>query len=144
MAAAIRYVGGLHEDGWSGLMAANATLARAGRDRLCAALEVPPPAPDTMLGSMAAIPLPSLSPTPAAASRLQAALFDEDRIEVPVITFPVRAACQPGGGPSTALVRISAQRYNRPEEYVALAARLAARVRGARSARSLLGRLRGR
>jgi isopenicillin-N epimerase len=144
MAAAIRYVGGLHEDGWSGLMAANATLARAGRDRLCAALEVPPPAPDAMLGSMAAIPLPSLSPTPEAAQRLQAALFDEDRIEVPVITFPVKAACQPGGGPATALVRISAQRYNRPEEYVALAARLAARVRGARSARSLLGRLRGR
>ena len=144
MAAAIRYVGGLHEDGWSGLMAANAALAREGRDRLCAALELPAPAPDTMLGSMAAIPLPTVSPTPAAAQRLQAQLFDEDRIEVPVLTFPVRAACQPGGGPTTAIIRISAQRYNRPEEFAALATALADRVRAPRSARSLLGRLRGR
>ncbi len=144
MPAAIRFVGGLHEDGWPGLMAANAALAREGRDRLCAALDVPAPAPDAMLGSMAAIPLPTVSPTPAAAQRLQAALFDEDRIEVPVLTFPVRAAYQPGGGPSHVIVRISAQRYNRPEEYAALAERLAARVRAPRSARSLLGRLRGR
>jgi isopenicillin-N epimerase len=144
MAAAIRYVGGLHEDGWPGLMAANAALAREGRDRLCAALEVPAPAPDTMLGSMAAIPLPTVSPTPAAAQRLQAQLFDEDRVEVPVLTFPVRAACQPGGGPTTAIIRISAQRYNRPSEYAALASGLADRVRAPRSARSLLGRLRGR
>ena len=144
MPAAIRFVGGLHEDGWTGLMAANAALARDARDRLCAALDVPAPAPDTMLGSMAAIPLPALSPTPAAAQRLQAALYDEDRIEVPVITFPAKAACPPGEGPSQVIVRVSAQRYNRPEEYAALAASLAARVRAPRSARSLLGRLRGR
>ena len=43
MPAAIRFVGGLHEDGWSGLMAANAALARVGRDRLCEALGVPRP-----------------------------------------------------------------------------------------------------
>jgi hypothetical protein len=85
-----------------------------------------------------------VSPTPAAAQRLQAALFDEDRIEVPVLTFPVAAACQPGGGPTTAIVRISAQRYNRSSEYTALATGLADRVRAPRSARSLLGRLRGR
>ena len=142
MPAAIRFVGGLHEDGWSGLMAANAALARAGRDRLCEALGVPPPAPDTMLGSMAAIPLPDVAPTAASAQQLQAALFDEDRIEVPVLAFPVRAAEGPGEGPSQTLVRISAQRYNRPEEYAWLAERLAARVRAARSPRSLLGRLR--
>jgi isopenicillin-N epimerase len=144
LAAAIRYVGGLHEDGWTGLMAANAALAREGRDRVCAALGVPAPAPDAMLGSMAAIPLPTVGPTVAAAQRLQAALFDEDRIEVPVLTFPVRAACPPGGGPALTLVRLSAQRYNRPEEYARLAERLAARVLGPRSPRSLLGRLRGR
>ena len=142
MPAAIRFVGGLHEDGWSGLMAANAALARAGRDRLCEALGVAPPAPDTMLGSMAAVPLPDLAPTAASAQQLQAALFDEDRIEVPVLVFPVRAAVEAGGGPAQVLVRISAQHYNRPEEYAWLAERLAARVRAARSPRSLLGRLR--
>jgi pilus assembly protein TadC len=95
-----------------------------------------------MLGSMAAVPLPDVAPTAAAAEQLQAALFDEDRIEVPVLVFPVRAAVGAGGGPAQALVRISAQRYNRPEEYAWLAERLAARVRAARSPRSLLGRLR--
>lgn len=142
MPAAIRFVGGLHEDGWPGLMAANGALARVGRDRLCEALGVPWPAPDTMLGSMAAVPLPDVVPTAAAAEQLQAALLDEDRIEVPVLVFPVRAAVEVGGCPAQALVRISAQRYNRPEEYAWLAERLAARVRAARSPRSLLGRLR--
>jgi isopenicillin-N epimerase len=142
MPAAIRYVGGLHEDGWTGLMAANAALANEGRDRLCAALDVAQAAPDSMLGSMAAVPLPEVAPTAEAAARLQAVLFDEDRIEVPILTFPVRGAVAPGAGPSQVLVRISAQRYNRPEEYAFLAERLAVRARGPRSPRSLLGRLR--
>jgi isopenicillin-N epimerase len=144
MAAAVRYVGGLHEDGWAGLMAANAALARGGRDRVCAALGVRAPAPDAMLGSMAAIPLPTVAPTAAATGRLQAALFDEDRIEVPVMAFPVKAARAPGDGATAAIVRLSAQCYNRPDEYARLADRLAARVLAPRSARSLLSRIRGR
>lgn len=140
--AAIRFVGGLHEDGWKGLMAANAALAREARDRLCAALEVPPPVPDSMLGSMASVPLPTVAPNDAAAGRLQVALYDEDRIEVPVLIFPVRAASDAGGGPAQVLVRVSAQRYNRADEYAWLAERLDARVRGPRGARSLIDRLR--
>ncbi len=140
--AAIRYVGGLDPDGWQGLMAANAALALRARDRLCAALGIEPPAPDAMLGSMAAVPLPGIAPTPAAAQALQAALFDEDRIEVPVYPFPVPAALEEGGSPSTVILRVSAQRYNRPEEYDVLAASLAKRLRAASSPRSLLGRLR--
>ena len=140
--AAIRYVGGLHPDGWPGLMSANTSLALQARDRLCGALGIEPPAPDTMLGSMAAVPLPGIAATFAATRALQAALFDEDRIEVPVYPFPVPAALAVGGGPSTAILRVSAQRYNRPEEYEALAASLARRLRAASSPRSLLGRLR--
>ncbi len=142
LSAAIRYVGGLDDDGWAGFMRTNASLARGARDVLCAALDVPPPAPDAMLGSMAAIPLPGLAPTREAAQRLQAALYDEDRIEVPVTTFPVPAALDPGEAAATLLVRVSAQRYNRPEEYVALAESLARRLRGRSSPRALLGRLR--
>ena len=98
------------------------------------------PSPDAMLGSMAAIPLPGIAPTKAAAQRLQAELFDEDRIEVPIIPFPVTAALD-GGGPAQVLVRISAQVYNQPDEYVALAESLARRLK-ASGPRSLLGRLR--
>ena len=140
--AAIRYVGGLHPDGWPGLMTANAAMARQARDQLCAALEIPAPAPDVMLGAMAAVPLPGIAPTRAAARALQAALFEEERIEVPVFAFPVPAALPEGAGPSTAILRISAQQYNRREEYEALATTLARRLRAARSPRSLLGRLR--
>jgi isopenicillin-N epimerase len=140
--AAIRFVGGLHEDGWGGLMAANAALARDARDRLCAALETEPPVPDLMLGSMASVPLPAVAPNEAAAGRLQAVLYDEDRIEVPVLVFPVRAAVDAGGGPAQVLIRVSAQRYNRADEYARLAERLDARVRGSRGARSLISRLR--
>ena len=142
LSAAIRFVGGLHPDGWPGLMADNAALARHGRDVVCAALGVPAPAPDSMLGAMAAIPLPGLDPTAEAAQRLQDALFDEEAIEVPVIAFPVPAARQPGVGPSTVVVRLSAQRYNKPEEYEALARALAARLLRPTKPRSLLGRLR--
>ena len=123
-------------------MATNRSLARRGRDLLCSALGVQPPAPDGMLGAMASVPLPGLTPTRAAAERLQTALYDEDRIEVPIVVFPVRAAVEAGGGPEQALVRISAQRYNRQEEYAQLAEILARRLRGPASPRALLGRLR--
>jgi isopenicillin-N epimerase len=140
--AAIRFVGGLHEDGWPGLMAANRTMARDARDRLCAALGIPAPAPDAMLGSMAAVPLPGIAPTEAATRELQAALLEEDGIEVPLLAFPVRAALGAGDAATHAVIRVSAQRYNRPDEFAWLAERLGARVRAARSPRSLLGRLR--
>ena len=48
--------GGLDDDGWPGYMAANRSLARRARDLLCAALGVPPPAPDSMVGAMASVP----------------------------------------------------------------------------------------
>ena len=69
-------------------------------------------------------------------------LFDEERIEVPVFPFPVPAALAPGEAPTTAIVRISAQHYNRLPEYEALASALAARLLGPVKPRSLLGRLR--
>jgi selenocysteine lyase/cysteine desulfurase len=56
------------------------------------------------------------------ANRITAALADEDRIEVPIVPFPVPAAREAGGAPpSTTLLRISAQRYNEPADYERLA-----------------------
>ena len=71
---------------------------------------------------------------------------EEDRIEVPIIAWPVAAARAPGEGPASALVRISAQRYNQPDEYQRLADALARRLEApqAQGLRSLMGRLRGR
>ena len=78
---------------------------------------------------------------PQRAQRLQAELFDEDGIEVPIIDFPVPAAREPGASPEQLLVRVSAQAYNTADEYTALAEALGRRLK-ATSPRSLLGRLR--
>jgi isopenicillin-N epimerase len=138
--AAIRFVGGLHRDGWGGLMAANALLARRGRDVLCTSLAIDPPAPDSMLGAMAAIPLPGIA-NRAAAERLAADLYEEDRIEVAINLWPVAGARDPGEPARYALLRVSAQAYNRIEDYQRLAESLRRRLAD-RSPRSLLSRLR--
>ena len=114
--------------GWPALMAANRALALEGLDLLARALGVEPPAPDPMLGSMAALPLPGVADE-AAAFALAAALETEDRIQVPIGPWPVRAARTDGVDPRI-LIRISAQRYNEPADYERLAAALARRLGG--------------
>jgi isopenicillin-N epimerase len=111
---AIEYLGTLVEGGWPALMARNRALALHARRLLCAAAGTAPPCPDEMVGSLAAIRLPDGTaevgwrrPDP-----LQPRLFDDWRIEVPVISWPAAPR---------RLVRISAQLYNRGEHYERLA-----------------------
>jgi isopenicillin-N epimerase len=117
---AIELVGGLQPGGWLGHMAANRALVLAGRDLLDERLGLEPIAPDSMVGSMASIALP-IAPGEATTGALTTSLALEDRIEVPVGPFPVRAAREPGAAPSHALLRLSAQRYNQPADYERLA-----------------------
>ena len=105
--------------GWGSIMAANHALAIAGRDLVAVALGVAPPAPDSMLGSMAALPVPGLQ-NDASAESLTRRLATEDRIQVPVGGWPVRAA-RDGQHPEQVLIRISAQRYNELADYERLA-----------------------
>ena len=122
--AAIRWLGALLPGGWPELRARNHARVCEGRDILAAALGVPAPAPDSMLGSLAALPLPDGDPTPPAsalyADPLQIALFEQHRIEVPVPPWPA---------PPRRLIRISAQIYNRRSDYEALAAALTTLLR---------------
>jgi isopenicillin-N epimerase len=113
---AIRLVGSLDPGGWPGLMAANRAMVLAGRDLLVERLGLEPVAPDSMVGSMAAIAL-AIAPDEVSTEALTNALAEEDRIEVPVGPFPVRAAREPGATPSHALLRLSAQHYNEPADY---------------------------
>ena len=107
--------------GWPALMAANHALAVEGRDLLAAALEVGPPVPDSMLGSMAALPLTIDGvDDDESADALRLALVAEDGIQVPIGGWPVRAA-RAGGAPSRIVIRISAQRYNERSDYERLA-----------------------
>lgn len=91
-------------------MASNRVLALDARDRLASALGIAPPAPDTMLGAMAALPLPVDPSDSERARRIQAGLVDEG-VEAPIIGWPVRAA-QRDERPEAWLVRVSMQAYD--------------------------------
>ena len=118
-------VGGA-DGGWPAVMAANHALTIEGRDLVADALGIASPAPDSMLGSMAALPLPD-SLDDAGATALGDALEVEDRIQVPVGGWPVPAA-RASGAPGAVLLRISAQRYNEPADYERLAEALVRRL----------------
>jgi isopenicillin-N epimerase len=120
--------------GWAEIRAANHDLVVAGRDHVLAALGLEPAAPDAMLGSMAAIPLPaSLAASDADAFALGERLFADDRIEVPVGGWPVRAArAVPDDPPQTVVLRLSAQRYNELADYERLAEAIAGQARAIR------------
>ncbi|MCB9752040.1 MAG: aminotransferase class V-fold PLP-dependent enzyme [Myxococcales bacterium] len=116
---ALAFMGSRLEGGWAALRAHNHALCLQGRARLCAALEIPEPAPASMIGSIASVPLPdgdarSLRP-PLYVDPLQDALLERHGIEVPVIPWPA---------PPRRLLRISAQLYNGLGEYEALASAL--------------------
>jgi len=104
---AIRFMASLVEGGWPEIMRRNRALALRGRDILIDALGIERPAPDNMLGSMAAIPLPDGNGEP-----LQDALLEQYRIEVPIAPLPY--------APKRVL-RISAQLYNEVSDYEKLA-----------------------
>jgi isopenicillin-N epimerase len=135
--AAIDFIGGLVAGGWPEVMTRNHALVIEGRDKLLAAVGGSPLAPDSMLGSLAAIDLPlnvepSPRPIPADADPhdtypgdpLRDALSAEDNVEVPVFTWPHTAA---DAAPRHRLLRISAQLYNSPADYDRLAQVLVAR-----------------
>ena len=84
-------------------------------------------APDSMLGSMAAVP-PSASAgsPPASASRRRSTTKSTSRCRC--LSWPVAAARGPGEAARGILVRVSAQRYNRADEYERLADTLVARL----------------
>jgi len=116
---AIRIVGSFVPGGWPEIMARNHALAVAARDVLCTALDIVPPCPASMLGSLASVPLPPGDGTPAPLGFndiFQKQLWERG-FEVPVMPwprFPQR------------LLRISAQLYNSLDQYERLAQTVAA------------------
>lgn len=111
---ALQFMASLGDGGWPEVMRRNHELALRARDLLCDRLGIAHPAPDDMLGSMAAVPLaegkpyvPTLYGDP-----LQDALFYEHNIEVPIHPWPHQPK---------RVLRVSAQLYNEIEEYEKLA-----------------------
>lgn len=117
---AIRFMGGLLPGGWRELYRRNHQLAVEARRVLCANLEVAPPCPERLLGSMATIPLPERFQGKRARGKIdleQLELYDRFGIEVPLSRF---------GQPERRWLRVSAQLYNTSEDYRYLAAALSA------------------
>jgi isopenicillin-N epimerase len=119
--AALRFVGSLVPGGWPEVARRNRALALEARALLADALGVPPPCPDAMIGSLAALPLPDARAAAASSSSLyaeplHAALVSRHRVQVPVVPWPA---------PPRRLVRVSAHLYNRIDDYRRLAAALA-------------------
>jgi isopenicillin-N epimerase len=109
---AIGLVGSLDPDGWPGVIAANRAYALAARRRLEALFEVEPIAPESMVASMAAVRVSGLASDGAALALIKT-LYDEARIEIPFIGWPVPGAREtPDDPPSQVLIRVSGQRYN--------------------------------
>ncbi|MGZ5383339.1 MAG: aminotransferase class V-fold PLP-dependent enzyme [Acidimicrobiia bacterium] len=111
---AIETMASLVQGGWPELMRHNHERALHARDLLIGALGIKPPAPDAMLGSMAAVPVPDAS-GPRHHSRppyLQERLWEDHRIEVPVNVWPEWPHL---------LLRVSAQIYNEVKHFEQLA-----------------------
>ncbi|MEM9187806.1 MAG: aminotransferase class V-fold PLP-dependent enzyme [Myxococcota bacterium] len=116
---AIEFIGSLLPGGWDEIRTRNRTLALAGRRILATALDVDVPAPESMIGTLAALPLPDggdpVLTTALYSDPIQRALFRKHRIEVPVPPWPA---------PPKRLIRISAHLYNTREDYERLATAL--------------------
>jgi isopenicillin-N epimerase len=128
---AIQYVGGLLPGGWPEVMARNHALAIEARQLLCSTLGTPPPCPETMIGSLASVVLPDGATTDVYwrnPDPLHGRLFDNSRIEVPVMSWPAAPR---------RLLRISAQLYNDRRQYARLAEALEKELRAESEARGL-------
>ena len=131
---ALRFVGGLLDGGWPEVMARNRALTLRARTKLTEALGLREsvPGPDSMLGSMVALPLPTAGPLAAAGAGsspldtdpLQQRLIDEHRVEVPIGPWPVPAAESSRAG--RRLIRVSSALHNGPDDVDRLVAALRA------------------
>jgi isopenicillin-N epimerase len=113
---AVSFLATLHPKGLSGLMRRNRDLAITQRKRLIDFLGIEPPAPELMLGAMAALPLRHANgEVPFGTSDpLGRKLRNEYRIQVPIFSWP-----------TARLLRISAAPYNDEADYDRLLAALA-------------------
>jgi isopenicillin-N epimerase len=118
----LRVVANLVPGGWPEVMARNHALALAARAHLLKSLALEPPCPESLIGSMASIPLPTPAPGAIAAQLDSKGLHDWFRaraIETWVHPEPVP------------VLRVSAQLYNSLEQFERLACLLMEVLRGA-------------
>jgi isopenicillin-N epimerase len=105
---AIDFMGGLLPGGWPELMAHNRNQVLTARQMLGQTWNISLPCPDSMVGSMATLPLPAARLSHLSHAELNCQLWEQFQVEVPIMPFPDARGY---------LIRISAQIYNQPEEF---------------------------
>lgn len=110
--AAIDFMASLVPGGWPEVMRRNHDLALRARDIVCDRLGIAPPAPDAMLGSMAAIPLSDGPASDGDRAPLQNLLFERYTIETVIAPWPTG---------KSRMLRLAAQLYNTIDEFERLA-----------------------
>lgn len=111
---AIEHLGAQFDGGIHGLMQRNHDLVVAARSHLCATLDLAPPCPEEMLGSVAAVGLPLVNGkelNPFKPDPLHDILAQKYGFEVPVFAWT---------SPAGRYLRFSAQLYNGLADYRAL------------------------
>ena len=117
----IGYLGQLVDGGWPEIRRRNRQLVLDGRRLLTDALEMNEPAPESMIGTIASIPLPEVAPEDRRnGDPLHHRLRERDGIEVPIMSPPIS---------QSRVLRISAQLYNDLSQYERLAAALRRELR---------------
>jgi isopenicillin-N epimerase len=117
----LRYLGSLLPGGWPELMGRNRDLALRARGLILECLSLEAPCPETMIGSMASIPLPAAAAGSPAASLSLDGLHDwfrERGVETWLHPHPLP------------VLRISAQLYNNLSQFQRLTALLTQALRG--------------
>ena len=118
--AAMEFLSGLVPGGIEGLMRHNRANALGARRVLCAALGSKEAAPESMIGTLAAVQMPMPSAIEARPSRrgyhdgLQDDLIERHGIQVPIMWFPPggKGADRSGDATRARIVRVSMQAYN--------------------------------
>jgi isopenicillin-N epimerase len=116
---ALRVMADLVPGGWKRVQQQNHALALQARDVLCASLGVAAPAPDSMLGALAAVPLPSALDPDSDALSLYTKLVERG-FETLVMPWPTPTSST-GPTPGGRVLRVSAQLYNTLDDYQRLA-----------------------
>jgi isopenicillin-N epimerase len=94
--------------GWGALMSSNRALALRGRELLCEALGIEEPAPSSMIASMCSVPIWDRRD-------------ESDHVTTALLERGIEALIEPWPSKPHRVLRISAQVYNREEEYRMLA-----------------------
>lgn len=113
--AALEFLGGLLPGGLSALMQHNRAMALRARTMLCAAVGSAPAAPESMIAGLASVVLPPSDAAvvpPLGLDPLQVRLYEDWRIEVPVMRW---------AQPAVRALRVSPQVYHSEAQYRYLA-----------------------